>query len=362
MTTQDYIIKTAERLSEIETELSNPATASNQKKYQQLVREHSSLSKRKQKADKYFNIQKDLAEHREIVNSTDADADLKELAQAEITELETALPAAEKDFKFALLPPDPDADRNAIVEVRAGTGGDEAALFAGDLFKMYARYAEIVGWKIGLIDASPGIVGGYKEVVFSVEGKGVYGALRYEMGGHRVQRIPTTESAGRIHTSAATVAVFPESEEDDDLEIDPADLRLDLFCSSGPGGQSVNTTYSAVRITHIPTGIAIQSQDERSQHRNKERAMKVLKARLLDLKRQEEEEKMGAERRSQIGSGDRSQRIRTYNFPQNRLTDHRINLTLYSLDRILEGSLGDLLSALYEHDMDLRLNKELATH
>jgi peptide chain release factor 1 len=260
----------------------------------------------------------------------------------------------------SLLPPDPNDDRNAIMEVRAGTGGDEAALFAGDLFRMYSRFAEEKGWKLRLIDVSPSEIGGYKEVVFSIEGKGgVYGQLRYESGTHRVQRVPETESQGRIHTSAATVAVFPEAEEQDDIDIAPDEIRVDIFRSSGPGGQSVNTTDSAVRLTHLPTGIVVQCQDEKSQHRNKERAMSVLKARILDQKQREEAERKGDVRRSQIGSGDRSGRIRTYNFPQNRLTDHRINLTLYSLDRVIEGNLGELIAALRDHDIALRLEEEV---
>ena len=245
------------------------------------------------------------------------------------------------------------------MEIRAGTGGDEAALFAADLFRMYSHYAEARGWKIGMIDASTSEIGGYKEVVFSVEGQDVYSVLKYESGGHRVQRIPVTEGSGRIHTSAATVAVFPEADEDDDIEIKPDEIRIDLFCSSGPGGQSVNTTYSAVRITHLATNVVVQSQDERSQQRNRAKAMAVLKARLLDHKRREEEEKKGNFRRSQIGTGDRSERIRTYNFPQNRLTDHRINFTLYSLDKAIEGDLGELLDTMREHDVKLRLETEM---
>jgi peptide chain release factor 1 len=224
---------------------------------------------------------------------------------------------------------------------------------------MYSRYAEHEGWRIGMIDASPSEVGGYKEVVFSVEGTGVYGRLRYEGGGHRVQRVPVTESQGRIHTSAATVAVFPEAEPEDEIEIPHEDVRVDIFRSSGPGGQSVNTTDSAVRLTHLPTGIVVQCQDEKSQHRNKEKAMNVLKARILDMKQQEEAAKMGQTRRSMIGSGDRSERVRTYNFPQNRLTDHRINLTLYSLDRIMDGELAEVLNSLREHDVELRLQAEM---
>lgn len=359
MIDRDYITKLTAKLPELETSLSDPATAANQRKFRKLVQEHSVLKKLEQKAERYFSLQEEVAEYRELINDGDADPELKELAESEIGSLEERLPELEQNLMVALLPPDPDENRNGILEIRAGTGGDEAALFAGDLYRMYSRYAETKGWKIGLIDASASEVGGYKEIVFSIEGAGVYGELKYEMGGHRVQRVPATESAGRIHTSAATVAVFPESEADDDIDLAPDELRIDIYCASGPGGQCVNTTYSAVRVTHLPTGLVAQSQDERSQHRNKEKAMKVLKARILDAKRQEEADKMGADRRSQIGSGDRSQRVRTYNFPQNRLTDHRVNLTLYSLDRVMEGDLGKLLSALKEHDTALRLDAEL---
>ena len=356
MIDRQYIDKVTARLPEIETGLSDPAVAANQKRFRELVQEHSVLKKLKEKAEKYFRLRENIREHRELIDSDDGDSELRNLAKNEIGELENSLRTAEKELMMALLPPDPNDTRNAIMEIRAGTGGDEAALFAGDLFRMYDRYAEEKDWKIGLIDASASNIGGYKEVVFSVEGKDVYGNLRYEIGVHRVQRVPITESSGRIHTSAATVAVFPEAEPEDDIEISSEDLRVDIFCSSGPGGQSVNTTYSAVRITHLPTGLVAQSQDERSQHRNKEKAMAVLKARILDLRRREEEERRGNARRSQIGSGDRSERIRTYNFPQNRLTDHRINLTLYSLDRVMEGDLGELVAALCEHDIRLRLN------
>ncbi len=358
MIDREYIEKMLAPLPEIEAELSTPDVASNQKKFRKLVREHAHLKQLENKAENYIFLLDRLSENRELA-ADESEKDLAELAASEIEEIEKQLPQVEKKLMMALLPPDPDKGRNAIMEIRAGTGGDEAALFAGDLFRMYSRYAETRGWKIGLIDASSSGVGGYKEVVYSVEGDGAYGALRHEMGGHRVQRIPVTESSGRIHTSAATVAVFPEAEEEDEIDINPEDLRIDIYCSSGPGGQGVNTTYSAVRITHIPTGLVAQSQDERSQHRNKERALSVLSARILDEKRREEAEKMGDARRTQIGSGDRSQRIRTYNFPQNRLTDHRINLTLYSLDRIIEGDIEELMTALLDYDTDMRLKNAL---
>jgi len=359
MIDQEHVQKILDRLPELETQLSDPATAANQKKFRPLIREHAALKKLGAKANRFFTLQKEIADHRELIAGDDTDKELKELASEELADMEGKAEKAEKALMIALLPPDPTNERNAIVEIRAGTGGNEAALFAGDLFRMYSRYAEGKGFKIGLIDAHASEVGGYKEIMFSVEGQNAYSHLQYESGGHRVQRIPLTESQGRIHTSAATVAIFPEAEADDDLTIDPNDLRVDIYCASGPGGQGVNTTYSAVRITHIPTGLVAQSQDERSQHRNKEKAMSVLNARILDFKRREEEEKMGKTRRSMIGSGDRSERIRTYNFPQNRMTDHRINLTLYSLDRVMEGDIGELLGALREHDVQLRLEQEL---
>lgn len=358
MIEREHIDNLTARLPEIERKLSDPATAANQKEFRKLVREHSALKRLREKGDAYFRICDEIRESRELLQSDSADPELRELARSEVEELEQASVEAEKALMVALLPPDSSDERNAIMEVRAGTGGDEAALFAGDLFRMYSRYAEARGWKVGIIDASTSDIGGYKEIVFSVEGKSVYRDLRYEMGVHRVQRVPVTESSGRLHTSAATVAVFPEAEAEDNITIDPDELRVDIFCSSGPGGQSVNTTYSAVRITHLPTGLVAQSQDERSQHRNKEKAMSVLKARILDLRRREEEERKGNARRSQIGSGDRSERVRTYNFPQNRLTDHRIDLTLYSLDRIIEGDLEKLIAALRDHDVKARLESQ----
>jgi len=358
MIDRDYIEKVLAPLHDIEAELSTPEAAADQKRFRSLVQEHAHLRGIEKNAERYLSLLDRLAENRELA-ADESEADLAELAAAEIEEIEEAIPGAERALMVSLLPPDPDRNRNGIMEIRAGTGGDEAALFAGDLFRMYGRYAESRGWKIDLIDASTSEIGGYKEVVFSVEGENVYGSLRHEMGGHRVQRVPVTESSGRIHTSAATVAVFPEADDDDEIDLNPEEIRVDIYCASGPGGQGVNTTYSAVRVTHLPTGIVAQSQDERSQHRNKEKAMSVLSARILDQKRREEAEKMGDARRSQIGSGDRSERIRTYNFPQNRLTDHRINLTLYSLDRVMEGGLDELLNAIAEHDLETRLNNVL---
>lgn len=358
MIDEQVIRKVLARLPEIETQLSQPETASDSTLFQQLVKEHAHLKKMASEAQRYESVVKGIEENR--VLAEDDDEEMAALASAELEELEAELPVAEQALRLAMLSPDPDDHRNAVMEIRAGTGGDEAALFAGDLFRMYSRYVESRGWKAGLVDASTTETGGYKEVIFTVEGDDAYGWLRYESGTHRVQRVPQTETQGRIHTSAATVAVFPEAQADDDLDIPPDEIRIDIFRSSGPGGQSVNTTDSAVRLTHVPTGVIVTCQDEKSQHRNREKAMGVLKARLLDRKRREEAEKQGAARREQIGTGDRSGRIRTYNFPQSRLTDHRIGLSLFSLDRIMEGELADVIEPLRQHAMETRMADELA--
>ncbi len=356
-----YIAKLTSRLARVEADIANPAVAANQKKFREAVKEHSRLRRVMEKADAFMRIKRDFDEHQELLSSDGADPDLKALAAEEFAGLEAALPKAEKELQAAMLPPDPNDERNVIMEIRAGTGGEEASLFAADLFRMYSRFCEGRGWKVGIIDASSSAVGGYKEVICSVAGNQVYSVLKYESGCHRVQRVPVTEASGRIHTSAATVAVLPEVEEMDDIVIPAEELRVDIFCSSGPGGQGVNTTYSAVRVTHLPTGLVAQSQDERSQHRNKDKALSVLKARLLDWKQRQEEERSGNLRRTQIGSGDRSEKIRTYNFPQNRLTDHRINFTVYTLNRVMEGEINALIEALRDHDLELRVKQEMAS-
>lgn len=311
-----------------------------------LSREFSELDPVVAEINKYFGTLEEIQGLEEIISEGGDDADMLEMAREELEALNETLPGVEKTISIMLLPKDEADERSAILEVRAGTGGDEAALFAGDLFRMYQRYADLKGWKVEVMSASESAVGGYKEIIASLSGRGVFSRLKFESGGHRVQRVPETESGGRIHTSAATVAVLPEAE-DVDIEIEDKDLRIDVFRASGPGGQSVNTTDSAVRITHLPTGLIVIQQDEKSQHKNRAKAMKVLRSRLYDAERQRQEDERSAERRGQIGSGDRSQRIRTYNFPQGRVTDHRINLTLHKLEQTLAGeALDEIVDAL----------------
>ena len=343
------------RLGSVESDLGDPNVLADAKRYRATLRDHAFLKRLESAYSAYSKAISDIAGNEELL----ADPDFKAEAEAEIASLKEQLPELEHKVLGALLPPDPLEGRNAVMEIRAGTGGDEAALFAGDLFRMYSRYAEAKGWKISVMNASETSLDGYKEVVFTVEGDGTYGKFRFESGGHRVQRVPVTEAQGRIHTSAATVVVFPEADEEDDLEIPEKDIRIDLFCAGGAGGQHVNKTESAVRMTHLPTGLVAVCQDERSQQRNREKCFATLKARILDFKRREEEAKLGADRLSLRGSGDRSERIRTYNFPQNRMTDHRIDLTLYSLDRIIDGDLDGLLDALASHDLDERIARAL---
>ena len=350
------VIKVEARYQELKKALEDPDIFNHQDKLSSITKEYKYLSSVLEKATAYKELLKKIEEDHEILNSSQ-DPELKDLAREELEESQGVLEQLEQELKLMLIPRDPDDSKNAIVEIRAGTGGEEAALFAGDLYRMYSKYIEQKGWKKDVLSSNPTELGGFKEIIFSVSGNNVYGNLKYESGVHRVQRVPTTETGGRIHTSAASVVVLPEAEEVD-VEIAPKDLKIDVYRSSGPGGQSVNTTDSAVRITHIPTGIVVTCQDEKSQHKNKAKAMRVLRARLFDMKQKEEEAKVAASRRSMIRSGDRSVKIRTFNFPQGRVTDHRINLTLYRLQEILAGDLDEIIEQLQIADRDERLKNE----
>ncbi len=335
-----------ERFQEIENLLGDPDIIKDQVTYQKHVREHAELNKIVTVYRAYKKIQADIEESQALLQ--DGDADIEKLAREELAELRRREDEIEQDLRLRLLPKDPNDEKNVVLEIRAGTGGEEAALFAADLFRMYGRYAESRNWKVEVLTQHPTGVGGMKEIIALVQGRGAYSALKYESGTHRVQRVPTTETQGRIHTSAVTVAVLPEAE-DVEVEIDPGDLKVDVFRSSGPGGQSVNTTDSAVRITHLPSGLVVTCQDEKSQLKNKNKALKVLRARLLDQMTSEQDEERSQQRKNQVGSGDRSQRIRTYNYPQGRVTDHRIGLTLYRLESILQGDIQEIIQELTTH-------------
>ena len=340
----------AQRLQELDFLLSREDIMADMAQYRSISREHAEVTAIAGRYARYRQREADLAGAREMLE----DPDMAEMAQEEVSAASAELVLLEDELQRLLLPKDPDDERNAFVEIRAGTGGDESALFAGDLARMYTRYAATVGWKVEVMSANESELGGYKEIVLRVEGDHVYGALKFESGGHRVQRVPATETQGRIHTSACTVAVMPEPDEHQAVTLNPADLRIDTFRASGAGGQHINKTDSAVRLTHLPTGLVVECQDGRSQHSNKAQAMKVLAARLNDMQRREAQAKEAAERKSLIGSGDRSERIRTYNYPQGRVTDHRINLTLHKLDFIMDGDLDELTGALSaEHQAEL---------
>lgn len=340
----DKLEKVKQRYDQINELYSNPEYINNPEKMIALNKEKSEIEDVVQVYEKYVKILKNIEGNKEIINNS-TDKDLVDLAYAEMDELNAQREKLEEEIKVLLLPKDPNDDKNVIMEIRAGTGGEEAALFANDLFRMYTRYAEVRGWKYEIIDLNETGLGGIKEVILSVSGDNVYGDLKYESGVHRVQRVPETEASGRVHTSAASVAVLPEVE-DVEVEINPNDLKIDIFRSGGAGGQNVNKVETAVRITHLPTGIVVQCQDERSQLKNRQKAMKVLKARLYDMEMRKQMEQISAQRKSQVRSGDRSEKIRTYNFPQNRVTDHRIGLTLYNLSNIMEGQLDELIEQL----------------
>ena len=343
-----------ERFVELEKRLSESQVVQDRESYQNYAREHAELNKIVAVYRRYKQTLQDLEESHDLLR--DSDPEIKDLARDEIAGLNQKLSDIEEELKLLLLPKDPNDEKNVILEIRAGTGGEEAALFAGDLFRMYSRYAENRRWKVEVMTQHPSGVGGLKEIIVMIHGKGAYSQFKYESGIHRVQRVPTTETQGRIHTSAVTVAVLPEAE-DVDVAIDPSEIKVDVYRSTGPGGQSVNTTDSAVRITHLPTGLVVTCQDEKSQHKNKLKAMKVLRSRLLDQITREQNEKRSEERKSQVGTGDRSGRIRTYNFPQGRVTDHRIGLTLYKLESILQGNLDELIDNLVTYYQTQQLQK-----
>lgn len=348
--------KVEEHFAEIESRLGNPSVVADVEKFTKLTREHAALLPIVKKLREYKKILAQIDEDKSLLE-TSTDDDLKTLAAEELVELRKSKAALDSELPILLLPKDPNDDKNVVVEIRGGVGGEEAALFAGDLFRMYVRYAERQGWRVDIVDSNATTIGGFKEIIFTVDGAGAFSKLKYESGTHRVQRVPVTESGGRIHTSAVTVAVMPEVEEVD-VVINPADLRIDTYCASGAGGQYVNRTETAIRITHLPTGIVVQCQDEKSQLKNKEKAMRVLRARVKDLAVREQNEAIAADRKNQVGSGDRSERIRTYNFPQGRVTDHRIGLTLYKLESILNGDLDEIINALITADRSKKLATE----
>ncbi|MEQ5789617.1 peptide chain release factor 1 [Muricauda sp. NFXS6] len=333
-----------QRFDEVSDLIIQPDIISDQKRYVKLNKEYKDLKLLSDKRDEYITLTNNIQEAEEII-ADGSDAEMLEMAKMQLDEAKSALPKLEEEIKYLLIPKDPEDEKNVVMEIRAGTGGDEASIFAGDLFRMYTKYCESKGWKTNVIDLSEGTSGGYKEIHFEVNGEDVYGTLKFEAGVHRVQRVPQTETQGRVHTSAATVMVIPEAEEFD-VQIDPKDVRIDYFCSSGPGGQSVNTTYSAVRLTHEPTGIVAQCQDEKSQHKNKDKAFKVLRSRLYDMELAKKQAEDAAKRNSQVSSGDRSAKIRTYNYPQGRVTDHRIGLTLYDLQNIINGDIQKIIDEL----------------
>jgi len=348
-----------QRFDEVSDLIIQPDIITDQKKYVQLNKEYKDLRALMNKREEYLTLTNSITEAEEIIHDG-SDAEMVEMAKMEMETAKSRIPKLEDEIKFMLIPKDPEDAKNVVMEIRAGTGGDEASIFAGDLYRMYSKYCESKGWSTHVMDFSEGTNGGYKEIQFEVNGEDVYGTLKFEAGVHRVQRVPQTETQGRVHTSAATVMVLPEAEEFD-VHIEPKDVRIDFFCSSGPGGQSVNTTYSAVRLTHVPTGIVAQCQDEKSQHKNKDKAFKVLRSRLYDIELAKRQEADAAKRNSQVSSGDRSAKIRTYNYPQGRVTDHRIGLTLYDLGNIINGDIQKIIDELQlvDNTEKLKVNSDV---
>ncbi len=354
----DRLSQLEARYEELTRALASPEVIGDSAKYQKTAKAHSELTDIVEKYREYKDLTRGIAESKAVL-AEEKDPDMRAYAQEELTQLEARVGQVEADLKVLLIPKDPNDEKDVILEIRAGTGGDEATLFADEMFRMYSRYAEAKGWKVEVLSTSESSVGGLKEVIAIIEGKRVFSQLKYESGVHRVQRVPATEQQGRVHTSAVTVAVLPEAE-DVDVKIEAKDLRIDTFCSSGPGGQSVNTTYSAVRITHIPTNTVVSCQDEKSQIKNREKAMRVLRSRLYEVEMQKQQEALAKERKAMVGSGDRSEKIRTYNFPQNRVTDHRIGLTIHQLTEVMDGKLQPIVDALITHYQAEKLKSEAA--